>query len=70
MLFFILISVIIFFTTIHTFIHVKGLRGGYGKGVWCNSSTFMQDAIENRNTMILISILIILSWLMYLRSIF
>lgn len=58
----IFLTVVVYIITGLAIREVWGLRGGYGKGVWCNSSTYMRAALEHRSGMIFASIFITILW--------
>lgn len=56
----VLINIIIIIRLFISLYKVWGLNGGYGKGVWAESSSFMMDARENLNNSIIGLLIIIL----------
>jgi hypothetical protein len=64
----VLFTVHVYMLTYFAYRHVDGLLGGYGKGVWCNSSPYMQEALEDRTELTFISSLITILWIWYLMT--
>lgn len=63
-----LITLMAVVMAIQSVLHVKGLRGGYGKGRWDESSYFMKEALEYRASSIFVLVLIIIFWVVYFTT--
>lgn len=61
-----IVTLAIYLMTIGAFLRVRGLRGAYGKGIWCNSSPILWEALDDRNASTFLSFIITVSWLLYL----